>query len=178
MFIETERLILRKFQDSDFDDYCEYAMNDEMNRMMGNVYMRDKETARINFDWLMNKADRCYGLVLKDTGKLIGNLSIGKVSSELAEMDILKGKDGRSLSYCVSWHFQRRGLMYETLTAVIDELFSNEGLDYIYCGYFSFNTPSEILQKKLGFEYLTTSHFEINGESVTAIENVLWNNRK
>ena len=26
MFLETERLILRKFREEDFDDFCEYAM--------------------------------------------------------------------------------------------------------------------------------------------------------
>ena len=41
MFLETERLALRKFQEDDFDDFCEYAMDDEMCRMMGRELMRE-----------------------------------------------------------------------------------------------------------------------------------------
>lgn len=38
MFTETERLVLRKFHEGDFNDFCGYAMDDEMCRMMGSVY--------------------------------------------------------------------------------------------------------------------------------------------
>lgn len=33
MFLETERLILRRFKEKDFPDFCEYAIDDEMSRM-------------------------------------------------------------------------------------------------------------------------------------------------
>lgn len=75
MFFETEHLILRKFQEDDFDDFCEYAMDDEMSRMMGRNLLHSIEDARLNFDWLKDKEDRCYGLVYKDTGRVIGNLT-------------------------------------------------------------------------------------------------------
>lgn len=35
MFLETERLILRKFREADFEDFCEFAMDEDMCRMMG-----------------------------------------------------------------------------------------------------------------------------------------------
>ncbi len=153
MFLETERLVLRKFQE---DDFCEYAMDDEMCRMMGRRLMHSREDARWNFDWLKDKEEGCYGLVYKNTGRIIGNLTVCAVPTELLELEKLKGKVGKSLSFSISKNYQRKGLMLEAVNSVIEHLFDIEGIDYIQCGHFSFNTASEMLQKKLGFKYLTT----------------------
>ena len=177
MFIETERLVLRKFQEDDFDDFCEYAIDDEMCRMMGRKLMKNREDARWNFDWLKDKEERCYGLVYKETGKIIGNLTVGGVLINLAEMEKLKGKVGKSLSFSISKDHQRKGLMLEAVNAVINHLFDRESTDYIQCGHFSFNTASEMLQKKLGFEYLTTRRFEDEGKIIFSKENILWKER-
>ena len=177
MFIETERLVLRKFQEEDFDDFCQYAIDDEMCRMMGRRLMKNRDDARWNFDWLKDKEERCYGLVYKETGRIIGNITVGDVLINLAEMERLKGKVGKSLSFSISKNYQRKGLMLEAINAVINHLFDVEDIDYIQCGHFSFNTASEMLQKKLGFEYLTTRHFEDEGTVILSIENILWKDR-
>ena len=49
MFLETERLILRKFREEDFDDFCDYAMDDEMSRMMGRDRISTRADARLAF---------------------------------------------------------------------------------------------------------------------------------
>lgn len=178
MFLETERLILRKFQEVDFDDFCEYAIDDEMCRMMGRRIMKNKDDARWNFDWLKDKEERCYGLVYKETGRIIGNLTVcDNVPTELLELEKLKGKVGKSLSFSISRNYQRKGLMLEAANAVIKHLFDIEGMDYIQCGHFPFNTASEMLQKKLGFEYLTTLRFDDEGVEIISIENILWKDR-
>lgn len=174
MYLETERITLRKIQESDFADFCEYAMDDEMSRMMGRAYLHSQEEARLTFDWLKDREERCYVLVYKESGKVIGNLNVCRVQRELQGLEILRGKQGRTLSFCISRHYQRRGLMEEVLRAVIDCLFDAENMDFIQCGNFSFNTASEQLQKKLGFEYLTTQYFDEDGEMITVVENVLW----
>jgi ribosomal-protein-alanine N-acetyltransferase len=177
MFLETERLALRKFQEDDFDDFCEYAMDDEMCRMMSRELMRDREDARWNLDWLKDKEERCYGLVYKETGRIIGNLTVCAVPIELLELGKLKGKVGKSLSFSISKNYQRKGLMLEALNAIIKHLFDIEGMDYIQCGHFPFNIASEMLQKKLGFEYLTTLCFQDEGIEIISIENILWEDR-
>ena len=50
MFLETERLILRKFRAEDFYDFCEYAIDPEMCRMMGRADIHDAASARPTFD--------------------------------------------------------------------------------------------------------------------------------
>ena len=76
MLLETERLILRRFRDSDFDDFCEFAIDKEMCRMMGREDIHDPESARFTFDWLKNHEQRGYAIVCKENDKVIGNLTI------------------------------------------------------------------------------------------------------
>ena len=173
MFLETKRLLLRKIREEDFEAFCEYAMDDEMNRMMGRALLHTREDARLTFDWLKDKEERCYVLILQETGAVIGNLTVCKVPAELAELDALRGKKGCSMSFCISRFYRRRGLMEEAVRSVIGRLFE-EGMDFVQCGYLSFNDASVNLQKKIGFEYLTIQRFEEDGEEITAIENILW----
>ena len=174
MFLETDRLILRKFQEEDFADYCAYAMDEEMNRMMGNDMLDTVEAARECFDWLKDKEERSYCLVLKETGRVIGNLNVTAVPVELPELEPLAGKRGRALSFCISRQYQRQGLMTEAVRAVIAHLFDEEGMDYVECGYFDFNTVSAKFQEKLGFTYLTTLTIDFKGEKVVTVEQVMW----
>lgn len=176
MFLETERLILRKFREEDFEDYYAYAADREMNRMMGQYDLSDREDARACFDWLKDKEERSYVIVCKEDGKVIGNLNVTALPEFLIEMDLepLRGKRGVCLSFCLSRDYRRRGLMEEAVRAVIDELFRVEGMDYVQCGHFDFNLPSEKFQEKLGFERLTTGVIDWNGEEIHTVESVLW----
>lgn len=178
MFIETERLIVRKFTNDDFDDFCDYAMDDEMCKMMGRNLMHSKEDALWNFEWLKDKEERGYVLQYKDTGRVIGNLTVRGVPKELLGLEELKDKIGKSMSFSISKRYQRRGLMLEAVSAVIKHLFELEGMDYIQCGHFPFNIASEMLQKKLEFKYLSTLRFVDEGAEVVSVENILWNSTK
>lgn len=46
MFLETDRLVLRKFQEEDFEDFFAFAADREMCRMMGREDLTDREHAR------------------------------------------------------------------------------------------------------------------------------------
>ena len=177
MFLETERMVLRKFREEDFYEFCAFAMDDEMCRMTGRAPMPDEAAARVNFDWLKDREPRGYALVLKESGRVIGNLTVTKVSDWLMKREELQGKRGVSLSFSIGKDYQRRGLMYEAVRAVVDRLFQDENLDFINCGYFDFNTASRRLQQKLGFEPLLAVRAILRGEERTIVENVLWNRK-
>lgn len=170
MFLETDRLILRKIQERDFDDYCSYSLNKpELDRMMGRDTLKTIQDVRNNFNWLKDKEDRAYVLVHKETNHVIGNLTI----YQKAPYQDLLGQCTRSLSFCISQKYQRKGLMFEALTAVIHHLFTNETADCIHCGCFDFNIPSLSLQQKLGFEPFASEQIVWNGEVITTRENIL-----
>ncbi len=173
MFLETERLVIRKFKEEDFADFCEFTMDEEMCRMMGRDLITDAESARPTFEWLMNKEERGYVLEYKEKHKVIGNLTVGSAPPHVLEQPKVQGKNGCALSFSMSRMYQRRGLMYEAVSVVIQQLF-REGMDYINCGYFDFNIASEKLHKKLGFKYLMKECFPVDGEQITAVECILW----
>ena len=173
MFLETERLLIRKFKETDFADFCEFTMDEELCRMMGRDLITDAESARPTFEWLMNKEERGYVLEYKENHKVIGNLTVGSVPLHVAECLEVQGKKGCALSFSMSRKYQRRGLMYEAVRAVIGQLFQ-EGTEYINCGYFDFNVASGRLQEKLGFTYLTEGTFPCNGKVIKCIECILW----
>ncbi len=172
MFLSTERLLLRKWEERDFPDFCAYAMGEEMSRMMGDILYTEEDT-RASFDWLKDKEERGYALVLKGTGRVIGNLTIDSVQERLANLPELRGKRGVGMSFAISRQYRRQGLMSEAVKAVAAELFDREGFEYIQCGYFSFNTASAKLQEKLGFTHLVTLPEPDSPETIT-VENVLW----
>ena len=174
IFLKTDRLILRKLREEDFGDFCEYAMDHDMSRMMGRDQMETIEDARRCFDWLLFKEERGYALVLRETGKVIGNLTVYNSTAFMEECPELKGRPGRSLSFSLSKRYQRKGLMFEAIRAVIDHLFQFERIDFIQCGHFSFNIASAALQKKLGFVPLASEQIILNDEEIEVIENVLW----
>lgn len=176
VFLETDRLILRKYEEADFPDYCGYIIDPERNRMMGNDDIPDAAAARESFDWLMANEDRFYVMVLKETGRGIGDLTVCRSTPDVLGMAELAGKKGAALSFSIARPYRRRGLMFEAVSAVIDHLFRVEGLDYINSGYLDFNLPSRELHKKLGFSYLRTDRYrrEEGGEELVAVETILW----
>lgn len=176
MFLETGRLLLRKFRDEDFEDYYAYASDKELNRMMANHDLTRREDALACFNYLKDKEERSYVIVCKNNGRVIGNLNVTPLPDFLVERDIeaLRDKNGVSLSFALSRQYWRQGLMSEAVRAVIDHLFQVEGLDFIQCGYLDFNLPSRAFQEKLGFTLLTTETFLIDGEECHSVENILW----
>ena len=173
MFVETKRLRLRRLREDDFDDFCDFAMDPELSRMMGREPLNTREDAWRSFRWLRERELRGYALVLKETGRVVGNLTVSQVPRFDVSLHQVAGKQGRAISFAISRHYRRQGLMEEAARAVIRALFA-EGMDYVQCGSFDFNTPSAALQKKLGFEYLTTQRIDLDGEIYTATQRILW----
>ena len=173
MFLETERLILRRFREEDFDDFCDFAMDDCLSRMVGRDRIQTRADARLAFTWLKSRVERGYAMELKSTGRVIGNLTVSQVPRFQEVVRRLENYEGRSLSFAISRHFRRQGLMEEAVRAAIAALFE-EGMDYIQSGCFDFNTASKALQEKLGFQYLTTEKIDMDGDRYTAIQRILW----
>ena len=174
MFLETPRLILRKFREEDFADYCSFSLGDpERDRMMGRSPLNTVEDVRLNFNWLKDKEERGYVLVLKESGKVIGNLTVYNRGYDGEEHPEIADWKGFGLSFGIANEYKRQGLIYEAVSAVIDHLFREEAADYIAAGHFIYNIPSGNLQKKLGFQPYFTEHFDLFGEVVESMENIL-----
>ena len=176
IFVETNRLLLRRVAEEDYSYFRSYLLDKEMDRVMLRSPCETEEDILLGFEWFLHKEERAYVIVLKETGETIGNLTVyNHVPNCVSEHSSVLGKTGKGLSFAMSPAFQRKGYMYEAVSAVINHLFRVEHADYINCGYLSYNIPSKALQEKLGFSYLLTDRFLFDGKEMESIENILWN---
>lgn len=156
--LETERLILRPWNEGDLDDLYEYASVPDVGERAGWIHHQNKEESlRILAHFIEGK--HTFALVLKENGKVIGSLGIEEYDGEdkLSEFfDYL----GRSIGYVLSKDYWGRGLMTEAVKRVIAYLFDELGYDFLLCGRFDTNPASGRVQEKCGFRPYRRIDFE------------------
>lgn len=148
--IETERLILRAFKESDLADFYEYASVKGVGEMAGWKHHQSIDESAAILDSFINE-DKTFAIVLKENNKVIGSLGVEKYGLEdkLTEFD---GYKGREIGFVLSKDYWGRGLMSEAAGAVIDYLFNELDFDFLLCGYYNFNVQSKKVQEKCGFK--------------------------
>ncbi|MBR2926220.1 MAG: GNAT family N-acetyltransferase [Clostridia bacterium] len=147
--LETARLLLRPFRQSDLQDFYEYASVEGVGEMAGWRHHESIEKTREILDHFIRE-DKTFAIVLGETGKVIGSLGVEKYGMEgaLTEFD---GYRGREIGYVLSKDYWGKGLMPEAVSAVIQYLFDTWDLDFLTCGYYDFNAQSKRVQEKCGF---------------------------
>lgn len=150
LIIETERLVLRPFKQSDLHDFYEYASAEGVGERAGWKHHESiHETQEILN--LFIKEDKTFAIVFKENNKVIGSLGIEKYGME-DKLTEFNGYFGREIGYVLSKDYWGRGLMPEAVKAVIDYLLNVLNLDFLTCGYFDFNQQSKRVQEKSGFK--------------------------
>ena len=148
--IETERLILRPFRQSDLQNFYEYASVDGVGEMAGWKHHESIEESQKILDMFIAE-DKTLAIVFKETDKVIGSLGIENYGREEALTEF-HGYRGREIGYVLSKDHWGQGLMPEAVNAVVDYLFNDRDLDFLLCGYFDFNAQSKRVQEKCGFK--------------------------
>ncbi len=147
--IETERLILRAFIESDLEDFFEYASVEGVGEMAGWCHHESIEKSEEILGVFIEK-DIDFAICLKESGKVIGSFGIKEYGLEdkLTEFD---GYLGREIGFVLSRDYWGKGLMPEAVGAVMDYLFDELNFDFLLCGYYNFNVQSKRVQEKCGF---------------------------
>lgn len=148
--IETDRLILRPFKQSDLDDFYEYVSVEGVGEMAGWKHHENKEKSQSILDLFINE-DKTFAIVLKENNKVIGSLGVEEYGMEQALSEFFDYQ-GREIGYVLSKDYWGKGLMPEAVKAVINYLFNELNLDFLTCGYYEFNTQSKKVQEKCGFK--------------------------
>ena len=127
--IETERLILRPFKQSDLHDFYEYASVPGVGEMAGWKHHETIEKSQEILD-IFIKEDKTFAIVLKENNKVIGSLGIEKYGLEekLTEFD---GYIGREIGFVLGKDYLNKGIMTEAVTAVINHLFNRLNFDFL-----------------------------------------------
>jgi len=148
--IETDRLILRPWQQSDLHDLYEYASVPGVGENAGwNHHQSLEESQRILGFFINGK--KTFALELKENSKVIGSLGLEPRDEDAGlSAELL----GREIGYVLSKDYWGRGLMPEAVKAVIDYCFNVLDYDYLTCGHFDHNDRSRRVVEKCGFCFL------------------------
>ncbi len=151
IIIETDRLILREWKESDVNDFYEYARVDGVGQMAGwQPHESIEKSSEILSHFISEK--KTFALEYKESGKVIGSLGI-----EFTDLPSLRNHTtlkGRELGYVLSKDYWGKGLMTEACKAVIDWAFHNTDWDFITCGHFVHNDRSRRVIEKCGFTFV------------------------
>ena len=146
--IETTRLILRPFCEGDAADVFEYLKEPMMN-CFACMKVHSLEEARKAVMERAEDVEYTFAIVLKDTGKVIGEIDAHPESSQpdMAENYV---KDTFSPCWMLNPNYHGKGYAYEAAHAFFDYLFNEKGARRIYAYTEDYNVPSQKLCEKLG----------------------------
>lgn len=144
--LETQRLILRKWKESDADSLFEYAKDPDVGPVAGWPPHKSKEESLNVIKNVLNGAE-CYAVCEKNTGKAIGSVEL-KLNGHT---DMTKRDDECELGYWLGKPFWGRGYMPEAAREIIRHGFEDLGMNTIWCGYYEGNRKSKRVQEKVGF---------------------------
>lgn len=147
MIIESERLILRSWEDTDINDLVDGLNNIEVAKWMASVPFPYIEKDAINFIEYVKNQDQnskiSLAIVLKENNKVIGGTEVTNINK----------KDGTAGGgIWVNEKYQKNGYGTEAFCARIRYAFNVLGLRRIENGYFPENDKSHKMQLKLGYK--------------------------
>jgi ribosomal-protein-alanine N-acetyltransferase len=154
--IETERLLLRYWRETDINDLYEYASVEGVGEMAGWPRHESAGVSREVLQSFMSEKN-CFAIVYKENGKVIG--SFGLHTSWANDDSAYTNLKVKELGYALSKDYWGRGLAPEAARAVIDFCFGELGLDALTCGHFISNRQSKRVIEKCGFRFVKSGKY-------------------
>ena len=180
MTLETNRLLLRRWEESDADELFRWASDPEVGPPAGWRPHQNVEESLEIIRSVLNGPE-AYAICLKTDGKAIGCIELRlKGNSDLAQKD-----DECELGYWLARPFWGQGIMPEAAKEMLRRGFEDLGMTKVWVGYYDGNLKSKRVQEKCGFVYQwTTEGLEVKqlGEIRTGHVGMLtkaeWENQK
>lgn len=149
MKIETERLILRKFEYKDNESVLEYWAADEKVQLIyaSSVYKTIEEVNGLLNKYINNYENNEYyrwAIILKETGECIGQIAYFGVNNNYHFAEI---------EYCIGQSLQNKGYATEATKAVTKFGLDKINLHKVQICHNSINMKSRRVIEKCGFTY-------------------------
>lgn len=135
--LETQRLILRRYRDSDLQDLFEYLSDPEVVRYEP-YKPKTLEEAREDLAWRVS-TEEMIAVELKSTGKMIGNVYLGKRDFQALE-----------IGYVFNRSYWGQGFAAESCRALLGRAFA-QGVHRVFAECDPQNPASWRLLEALGF---------------------------
>ena len=152
MILETERLILRRWEESDAEDLYEYARDPDVGPIAGWPAHQSLEESRDVIKNVFN-GKGAYAVCLKEDLKAIGAIEL-KLNGHT---DMTDREDECEMGYWLGKPFWGRGIMPEAVREMLRHAFEDIGMTKVWCGYYEGNTKSKRVQEKVGFQFQWTT---------------------
>jgi len=150
--LETRRLLLRPWQETDAQSLYEYAKDPDIGLPAGWPPHSSVENSRELIRKVLS-APETYAVCLKD-GRAIGSIGL-KLQDHT---DMTDREDECELGYWIGKPFWGQGLIPEAAQELLRYAFEELGMRAVWCGYYDGNEKSRRVQEKLGFVYRYTTH--------------------
>ena len=148
MRIETERLILRPWRESDAPVLYRYCSDEKIAKGGGWPPHASEDESRFVIRSILSKPET-YAICLKDDGEIIG--SIGLRMGDDSPLGLFD-HDG-DIGYWIGVPFWGNGYATEALAAMVDRAFASLHAQNLWCCYISGNKKSRRVMDKCGFAF-------------------------
>lgn len=150
--LETPRLKLRPFRDTDVDDIFPIVSEPEFPKHMSWAAHTEKSSA---LAWVQSVQkniadDNGITWAIVHDGKVVGAIGFDNIRRELRAWRI----DRAELGYWLARDLWGKGLMTEAANAVLVFAFQELGLHKVTVGCLEQNTPSRRVIEKVGFRFI------------------------
>ena len=146
--LKTERLILRRWEDSDAESLFEYAADPDVGPIAGWPPHQTIEESRDVIKNVFNGKE-AYAICLKTDGRAIGAIEL-KLNGHT---DLTERDDECELGYWLGKPFWGQGIMPEAVKEILRHAFEKIGMTKVWAGYYEGNLKSKRVQEKSGFRY-------------------------
>ncbi|TGL62983.1 GNAT family N-acetyltransferase [Leptospira sarikeiensis] len=176
--METDRLILRNWEEKDIDDLIEGLNNFNISKWLAVVpfpYLRKDAEQWIHYciNTEANKTGYEFCIELKSNQKVIGGISISRINK-------LNGTAGGGI--WLNENFHGMGLGKEAFAEKIRFSFDELGLRKLENGFFDGNESSKSLQERFGYKiegkrrkkYFCLADGELKDEIITGLLKEEW----
>lgn len=167
--LETERLLLRKFDIKDYKAmYNNWASDSAVTEFLTwKPHSSVEETKTLLLDWIAkyeNLDNYNWVIELKETQEIVGNISVVKIKEKT---------ESATIGYCMGKTWWGKGIMPEALRCVIVYLIKEIGMNRVCACHDLNNSKSGRVMDKAGMKLdgvLRAAGYNIN----TGIHDVVW----
>ena len=144
--METERIFLRPWQDSDAETLYKYASDPEVGPRAG---WPPHKSVEESLEVIRNifSAEGMWAVIWKETGEAIGCVGYLPASSSNLQIDDNECEVG----YWIARPYWDQGICTEALQLVINHCFNEKGFTTLWGSYFPSNPASGRVMEKCGF---------------------------
>lgn len=146
MVLQTERLLLRPWEDGDAQELYQYAKDPRVGPVAGWPPHTSVENSLEIIRGILSRPET-YAVVLRETGKPVG--SVGIMFGESGNAPVREKE--AEIGYWIGVPYWGRGLIPEAVRELLRRCFEQLDCTGVWCGYYDGNDKSRRVQEKCGF---------------------------